>query len=60
MCVNVGLRWQREIASVNGIFNQEYWNKCTKLDEEERNKCEIVKNLDKIYLSSINGNILNS
>lgn len=51
---------QREIALKNGKFNLEYWNKCTKLTEEEKNKCEFVKNSDKIYLISINGNIFSS
>lgn len=41
---------EREIALRAGIFNQEYWDECTKMTPEIAKKCEEVRQLDRKIL----------
>jgi hypothetical protein len=44
---------QRDQALADGIFNQEYWDSCTKLTEERKMKCQEARNHDRVLLESI-------
>jgi len=44
---------QREIALQNGKFNQDYWDTCTKLTSERKQRCDETKEHDKNYLLSL-------
>lgn len=43
---------QRTLALNNGIFNQKYWDTCTKLTDDIRQKCELSKDKDRKILES--------